>query len=304
MKYLIHYADDVNCYDVTKDFVKDFVKLCCEKLGIAFPFTLEFVKYRKGDMTTAYYNPTSHEVCVAVNGRSLVDILRSVAHELVHHYQNQEQDLSQGVQDIGGEIEDEANALAGQLIKIFTKVESNIEVYDLPFCKPSGDRSKGCLMLDLDFPNWDKIISKIKPEDLLRPRPDLGIEEPLQTEPHTTVLYGFDMDDFNWDEFHEFTNNKKNLPYTLHVNNISCFDNPNYDVLKFDVVSPELHDLNEEVKTAFKHTSTFPNYKPHITIAYLKKGTGKKYIKELNKPLVLKSNKFKFSFPKSAIKYY
>jgi hypothetical protein len=53
--------------------------------------------------------------------------MRSVAHELVHHKQFEEGRLD-GPQppDIGGEIEDEANAKAGQYIKMYAKIDPNI----------------------------------------------------------------------------------------------------------------------------------------------------------------------------------
>jgi hypothetical protein len=47
--------------------------------------------------------------------------MRSVCHELVHHKQNQNKEIKPGkdIPDIGGKIEDDANSIAGQLIKKF-----------------------------------------------------------------------------------------------------------------------------------------------------------------------------------------
>ena len=42
---------------------------------------------------TAYYNPELSEIHVFVDGRHTKDILRSVAHELVHHMQNEKGSL-------------------------------------------------------------------------------------------------------------------------------------------------------------------------------------------------------------------
>jgi hypothetical protein len=58
----------------------------------------------------------------------LVDIMRSVAHEMVHHKQFEQGRLNVKPPDIGGEIEDEANAKAGQYIKMFAK--ENPSLYD------------------------------------------------------------------------------------------------------------------------------------------------------------------------------
>ena len=53
--------------------------------------------------------------------RALADVLRSIAHELTHMMQD-ETGLIQGpVQDAGGFHEDQANARAGEIIKLFAK---------------------------------------------------------------------------------------------------------------------------------------------------------------------------------------
>ncbi len=70
-------------------------------------------------------------MAVYKKGRALIDIMRSAAHELVHHQQNQNKKLNQNVKDIGGPIEDEANAVAGQLIKKFGYAHPKLDVFNL-----------------------------------------------------------------------------------------------------------------------------------------------------------------------------
>jgi hypothetical protein len=69
-------------------------------------------------------------------------------------------------------------------------------------------------------------------------------------------------------------------PVKVMLGKVSTFSNPEspYDVVKVDVVSPKLHALHEQLKSEFGTASTFPDYKPHITIAYVKKGEGAKYV--------------------------
>ena len=59
------------------------------------------------------------------------DILRTLAHEWIHEYQMSILGRKQGP-DIGGRNEDEANAIAGQLIKKFEKKypEKEDEMYE------------------------------------------------------------------------------------------------------------------------------------------------------------------------------
>jgi hypothetical protein len=40
--------------------------------------------------TTAYYNPEAMQVVVYTTGRHIKDVLRSISHELIHHFQNLE----------------------------------------------------------------------------------------------------------------------------------------------------------------------------------------------------------------------
>lgn len=95
----------------------------------------------------------------------------------------------------------------------------------------------------------------------------------LETEPHVTVLYGLTK--------HEAAPVAKVIkdhgPITITLGKLSVFENDQYDVLKVDVESPELRALNAKL-SKLPHESSFPDYKPHMTIAYLKKGEGKKYV--------------------------
>ncbi len=106
----------------------------------------EFVKFVKGELelkdcpkvilqngrgelkTTANYNYSKEKKVIRVNSknRALVDVLRSIAHEMVHHKQFEEGRLKVKPADIGGNIEDEANAKAGQYIKMFAQTDNSI----------------------------------------------------------------------------------------------------------------------------------------------------------------------------------
>lgn len=115
--------------DDKKDKLNSFVKFVKKELGIEKVPTISIQANRDGLKTTAHYDYTKENKIVRVYGknRALVDIMRSVAHELIHHKQFEEGRLD-GPQppDIGGEIEDEANAKAGQYIKMYAKIDPNI----------------------------------------------------------------------------------------------------------------------------------------------------------------------------------
>jgi len=64
-----------------------------KQLGFNHPPTINFAEDSENaqDMfgKTAYYNPSTSEITVYVTNRHPKDIMRSVAHEIVHHAQNQ-----------------------------------------------------------------------------------------------------------------------------------------------------------------------------------------------------------------------
>ena len=110
-----------------KKVLDDFINFTKKELNIKYDVDIEF---RDDDgendeiKTTAVYqysdkDPKSDiaDIKVHAGDRYLIDIMRSVAHELVHHHQNEEGELKGKIQNVGGPIEDEANAVAGELLK-------------------------------------------------------------------------------------------------------------------------------------------------------------------------------------------
>jgi len=117
--------DKLNKYAIVK-----FIKFVNDELNLNQPFKVKLVTQRDGDLKTyAYYNPQNGDVKVYCRDRGLADVLRSIAHELIHHHQNQMGKLEQPTQDIGGEIEDEANSVAGQLVKKFGYANPKLAIY-------------------------------------------------------------------------------------------------------------------------------------------------------------------------------
>lgn len=106
----------------------DFIKFVKSELGLKSTPKVVVQNGRKDLKTTANYDYTKDEKIIKVNAknRMLVDVMRSVAHELVHHKQYEDGRLGVKPPDIGGEIEDEANAKAGQFIKMFAKEDQTI----------------------------------------------------------------------------------------------------------------------------------------------------------------------------------
>ena len=119
------------------EIVGDFLDFCQDSLGYETPASVELVTDRDKLVTLASYNLNDNSVRVYSKNRALADVLRSIAHELVHHKQLEDGriDINNPPQDVGGEIEDEANAVAGQLVKAFGYTGVNIyENWDKTGC--------------------------------------------------------------------------------------------------------------------------------------------------------------------------
>jgi hypothetical protein len=61
-----------------------------------------------------------------VKNRNVADILRTLAHELVHRKQDEEGKIDYNSGETGSEVENEANAMAGVLLRDFGKTHENI----------------------------------------------------------------------------------------------------------------------------------------------------------------------------------
>lgn len=111
-----------------KEKLEKFVKFVKKELDLKTCPTISIQNHRKNLKTTANYDYTKENKVIKVcsKNRALVDVMRSIAHELVHHKQFEQGRLDTPPPDIGGEIEDEANAKAGQFIKLFAKIDETI----------------------------------------------------------------------------------------------------------------------------------------------------------------------------------
>lgn len=154
-----------------------------------------------------------------------------------------------------------------------------IKLKNLILEKKGDSYEYGAVMLNIAFPK-QSIHSKISESDLYEEEGDrtYGIED----EPHITLLFGLHSDQIKDNNIKECIS-KFTFP-ELALHNASLFENEKYDVLKFDVIdkTKTLNKCNKALKL-FPYTNDFPEYHPHCTIAYIKKGLGSKYVKIFKK---------------------
>lgn len=114
---------------------------------------------------------------------------------------------------------------------------------------------------------WSKIQGIVDPSDIA----DDGIEDM----PHITLLANIVDSPENINIVKNFAGNIKPIEVTL--NKLGLFEN-DVDVLKFDILSDELFEVNEKIADLLAWDDLYGIYRPHMTVAYLKKGLGKKYL--------------------------
>jgi hypothetical protein len=112
--------------------VADFVNFAKEYLGIDDDIKVALAFTRTPDLrTTAFYSFSGDGLIkIYAKDRAIIDICRSIAHELVHHLQFLEGRLLDAIKDgeDGSPIENEANAVAGIIIRKWGKLHPEIYV--------------------------------------------------------------------------------------------------------------------------------------------------------------------------------
>jgi cytidyltransferase-like protein len=112
-----------------KQIIKEFIKYVAKELELT---TLPRIKFStdneevKNRRSFGYYNPGQNIIWVYTKNRNMADMLRTLAHELVHHKQNIDGRIYNNSGETGSEIENEANAKAGIILRNFGKQNNMI----------------------------------------------------------------------------------------------------------------------------------------------------------------------------------
>lgn len=120
------------CIKYSKDkFTKNKIEIIKNFIGFLnreFPLKRDVTIIMKNESDDGMTTGSNKHGTIKVlsKGRMLIDVLRTLAHEWVHEHQFQ-YNRKRANQDIGGPDEDEANAEAGKLLKIFAKDNPNKE---------------------------------------------------------------------------------------------------------------------------------------------------------------------------------
>lgn len=116
--------------------INDFVMYVAKELGFDEEIPEIEYSFDENEASTnksfGGYMPDLKKIRAVLIKRNLADALRSIAHELVHHKQNLDGKIkSQDDGKTGSDIENEANAMAGVLMRNYGKI--NQKIYEIIF---------------------------------------------------------------------------------------------------------------------------------------------------------------------------
>lgn len=125
----------------------DFIKFCANFLKIVNLPRIVFTNnhdWVQSIRAFGQYRNDEKLLIVYTRNRNLADVFRTLAHELVHHKQNEDGKLKDRSGDTGSDIENEANSIAGVIMRDYGKM--NAMIYESVVKKDTYDYEIYCDM--------------------------------------------------------------------------------------------------------------------------------------------------------------
>ena len=112
-----------------EEILKDFIEFCVKELKIS---AMPRIKLRRDpqwsvrNKTFGRYMDDQHMLEVAFGQRHIMDVLRTVAHELTHKHQHERENVPSDAGETGSPYENEANARAGILMRDYGRLHPEL----------------------------------------------------------------------------------------------------------------------------------------------------------------------------------
>ena len=123
MKRVNNLNEQILPMEKKNEVIKQFIEFMKEKLGFGDTMPNIVISYdekeAQGMHSFGKYTPEKNELRVVASNRNLADVLRTFAHELIHHKQRLNGEVEPNSNDTGSKQENEANALAGVFMREF-----------------------------------------------------------------------------------------------------------------------------------------------------------------------------------------
>ena len=195
---------------------------------------------------------------------------------------NQLTSLTGAPKEVGGDFksdfsaEDVKKAMKGEVNEILIQKENNMDKIPAYYSFYTDLITEGhCIMADV--PQKESMLEFIKkiPNECVYE--EVGENYGKEANPHVTVMYG--LSPIEETRVKELLN-KVPKKIVAELGKISKFSNADapYDVLKIEVKSPHLNKIHEMIRKNFDNNYKWSEYNPHVTLAYVKKGTCNEYV--------------------------
>jgi hypothetical protein len=117
----------------TTDTISDFVNFCADQLELQVAPQVRFRRdpaWSARNKTFGRFNHETNQLEVSLADRHVMDILRTVAHELTHQRQSETADMPENAGTTGSAWENEANSAAGILMRQYAEQHPELFVSD------------------------------------------------------------------------------------------------------------------------------------------------------------------------------
>lgn len=111
------------------DQIIEFLRFACKELELSSIPKIKIIhKPISNEISNSFaaYNPSNKEVSIYTKGRHILDTLRSLCHEMVHYRQDCNNELTADSGKTGSKHEDEANSIAGQVMRKYNKMHPEL----------------------------------------------------------------------------------------------------------------------------------------------------------------------------------
>lgn len=112
-----------------EQIINDFVDYACNVLEVEHKPNIIFVtenSWATDRRSFGEYRNKQKDIHVYVTNRNIADVLRTLGHEIAHHKQNELGMMKPHSGDTGSDIENQANAAAGIIMRNFGKKHKDI----------------------------------------------------------------------------------------------------------------------------------------------------------------------------------
>lgn len=112
-----------------REHLTNFLAYCKEVLELDSLPPIKLVtskNYSLENKSFGGYNPNDKSIILAVSDRHALDVMRTLAHELTHYKQDTEGRIGDDSGDTGSEEENEANSMAGIIMRNFGRANPDL----------------------------------------------------------------------------------------------------------------------------------------------------------------------------------